>query len=145
MTQDFATRFQTCFHQTYTDCYRRLPSEADRLTPQTVAILSHLAKMGPATVQELATHFNRAQSTVTQIIDRLQQGELVARMPDERDRRRVFIWLTDHGKQRMREATTPLDPDLIADMSGRLSETEQVTLLTLFEKLTQEATQGEKP
>lgn len=140
MTHNFSDRFQLCFHQIYTDCYRRLPSETDRLTPQTVAILSHLAQMGPATVQELATHFGRAQSTVTQMIDRLQQGELIARMPDERDRRRVFIWLTDIGKQRLQAATTPLDPSLIEAMADRLSLAEQETLLALFEKLTQ----GEK-
>lgn len=138
--RNFSDDFQACFHQIYMRCYRRIPSEVARLSPQTVAILSHLANIGPATVQELATHFGRAQSTTTQIIDGLQKAALVERMPDDRDRRRVFIWLTSEGQTRLSEATSPLDPALIAVMAKNLSAEERAVFLDLFNKLTQ----GEK-
>ncbi len=134
---DFSETFQTCFHQVYLQCYRRIRSEHDRLTPQTIAVLSHLTEMGPATVQELTQHFGRAQSSVTELVDRLQANGLVDRMADARDRRRVFIWLTPDGQTRLREATTPLDPARLAALAQRLSPEEQAEFLALFTKLTQ--------
>lgn len=132
----FSEGFQTCFHAVYMQCFRRLSSEAERITPQTLGVLAHLANIGPATVQELATHFERAQSTVTEIVDRLQSNGLVDRMPDERDRRRVFIWLTKQGQQKLQEATTPLDPARILALAENLTDEEQATFLALFTKLT---------
>ena len=134
---DFTDEFQTCFHATYMRCFRRIPSEADRLTPQTLAVLTHLADIGPATVRELSQHFNRAQSTVTELVDRLQNNGLIDRMPDQRDRRRVFIWLSDLGQTKLREAKTPLDPMLVETLAKTLTKTEQKTFLALFQKLTQ--------
>ncbi len=134
--QDFPTEFQSCFHAIYLRCFRRLSSESERITPQTLGVLAHLANIGPATVQELATHFGRAQSTVTEIVDRLQSNGLVDRMPDERDRRRIFIWLTKQGRAKLQEATTPLDPTRVSTLAENLTDDEQATFLALFTKLT---------
>lgn len=133
---EFSAAFQANFQTVFMRCHRRISTEAVRPTPQTMAALVHLSTIGPATVQELANHFGRAQSTVTEMVDRFQHNGLVARMPDERDRRRIFIWLTDEGKNRLQEAMTPLDPARIMKMADRLSEDEKTEFLRLFSKLT---------
>ena len=60
-------------------------------------MLQHLALSGPLTVGEAARHFSRAQSVVSEMVDRLVAPCLCERMRDERDRRRVLVWLTPAG------------------------------------------------
>jgi DNA-binding MarR family transcriptional regulator len=64
-------------------------------------VLRHLSGSGPLTVGELGIHLGIGRATATELVDRLEQKELVARMRDERDQRRVFVWLTKAGRHRL--------------------------------------------
>ena len=74
------------------------------LTPRTLEVLRHLARSGPLTVGEQAVHLGIGRATATELIDRLEAKGLVARMRDERDHRRVFVWLTEEGRRRLAAA-----------------------------------------
>src|SRR6266545_526020 len=65
-----------------------------RPTPESLGVLTHLAASGPLTVTEAARHMRRAQSVMSDIVTRLERRGLLERMRDERDRRRVLVWLT---------------------------------------------------
>lgn len=69
-----------------------------RPSPETLAVLQHLARTGPLTVSEAARHFGRALSAVSELVDRIEANGWIARSPDGRDRRRVLLWLTDAGE-----------------------------------------------
>lgn len=71
------------------------------LTPRMLEVLRHLADSGPLTVGEQSAHLGIGRATATELIDRLEGKGLVARMRDERDHRRVFVWLTDEGRRRL--------------------------------------------
>jgi DNA-binding MarR family transcriptional regulator len=81
--------------------YLRLHARRDkperRAPSQSRAVMQHLAMSGPLTVGEAARHFSRAQSVVSELVDRLEAEGLCERMRDQRDRRRVLVWLTPAG------------------------------------------------
>ncbi len=84
------------------------------------AVMQHLAFAGPLTVGEAARHFARAQSVVSEIVDRLEAAGLVERMRDERDRRRVLVWLTPAGLDALERDRRVLEPELVQAAMQRL-------------------------
>jgi DNA-binding MarR family transcriptional regulator len=62
---------------------------------------------------------------MTELVDRLEERGLVSRMTDERDRRRVFVWLTDLGLQTAERSLQVLDPDLVLTAVRHLSPGER--------------------
>jgi DNA-binding MarR family transcriptional regulator len=81
------------------------------VTPRMLGVLWHLAESGPLTVGEQAEHLGLSKPTVSELVDRLESKGLVARMRDDRDRRRVFVWLTAGGQARVRKHPQVLGPD----------------------------------
>lgn len=79
------------------------PVDGSGLTPRTLEVLRHLAGSGPLTVGEQAVHLGIGRATATELIDRLEAKGLVARLRDERDHLRVFVWLTEEGRRRLAE------------------------------------------
>jgi DNA-binding MarR family transcriptional regulator len=79
----------------------RRPIDGLGLTPRMLEVLRHLAGSGPLTVGELAAHLGISRATATELVDRLEAKAIVGRMRDERDQRRVFVWLTNEGRTRL--------------------------------------------
>src|SRR5579864_7156301 len=96
-----AEEFCDLFPAVYLHFCKR-PRRDRRLTPQMAAVLSHLSLSGPLTVGEMAVHFDRAQSVVSEIVDGLVTKGLLARVRDQRDRRRTLVWLSDAAHEAMR-------------------------------------------
>jgi DNA-binding MarR family transcriptional regulator len=69
------------------------------ITPRMLAYLRHLVASGPLTVGEQARHLGIGRATATEVVDRLEAKGLVERMRDDRDQRRVFVWLTERGRE----------------------------------------------
>ncbi|MHB1473823.1 MAG: MarR family winged helix-turn-helix transcriptional regulator [Dermatophilaceae bacterium] len=57
---------------------------------------------GPLTVGEATAHLSRAQSVVSEIVDRLEARGLLERETDPADRRRTLVWLTKSGHEILR-------------------------------------------
>src|SRR5262249_2958350 len=93
---DDADEFAELFPAIYLRFHRRDDKQPD-LTAASRAVLTHLSLSGPVTVGEAAAHLGRAQSVVSEIFDQLEEKQLVERMTDPDDRRRVQVWLTDRG------------------------------------------------
>lgn len=97
---DAAREFIGLFGSTFLLYHRRAPKRS-LWTPQGWAVLQHLEMAGPLTVTEAAKHMNRAQSVMSEIVDGLERKGLLARMRDQRDRRRTLVWLTDEARAAM--------------------------------------------
>ncbi|MGA3184590.1 MAG: MarR family winged helix-turn-helix transcriptional regulator [Candidatus Dormibacteria bacterium] len=69
------------------------------VTPRMLSYLRHLAAAGPLTVGEQASHLGISYATATEVVNRLEAKGLVERMKDDGDQRRVFVWLTDRGRE----------------------------------------------
>src|SRR6185436_19052104 len=83
-----AREFAQLFPAFYLRFHRRT-GKRGVLTAQSAAVLSHLMLTGPLTVTEAARHMNRAQSVMSEIVNGLERKGLLARMVDERDRRKT--------------------------------------------------------
>jgi DNA-binding MarR family transcriptional regulator len=118
----------------YPAVYRRFhvsrrPIDGSDLTPRMLGVLQHLAIGGPLTLGELATHLSLSKATATELVNRVQQRGLVDRMRDERDQRRVYVWLTEHGRQRANShARVRADDELLAAV-GRMTPADRESLI----------------
>jgi DNA-binding MarR family transcriptional regulator len=128
---DHAAAFCDLFPALYLRFCRRHErgSPRTRLTPQQDAVLHHLAMSGPLTVGEMARHFARAQSVVSEIVGGLQSKALLERMRDERDRRRTLVWLTDEAREVLARRSQVLDPERVRTAMGTLPAAQRDTLL----------------
>jgi DNA-binding MarR family transcriptional regulator len=119
----------------YPAVYRRFhvshqPMPGTDVTPRMLGVLHHLAAAGPLTLGELVLHLSLSKAATTELVDRLEARGLVARMHDDRDRRRVFIWLTDDGRARVATHPRVLEDELLAQALARMSAEDRTALVT---------------
>jgi DNA-binding MarR family transcriptional regulator len=94
-----------------------------------LGVLQHLAAAGPLTLSELVLHLSLSKAATTELVDRLEHKALVARMHDDRDRRRVFIWLTDSGRERAGEHPRVLEDELLVAALARMAPDDRQALI----------------
>jgi len=115
----------------YGEMWRRFQTpprsiEGSDVTPRMLGLLRHLERAGPLTVGEQARHLGIGRAAASELIDRLEGKGLVARMRDERDQRRVFVWLTDEGTRRVASlAGSVLDPPFLQAVAAIAPEQRQ--------------------
>ncbi|HEX7492018.1 MAG TPA: MarR family winged helix-turn-helix transcriptional regulator [Candidatus Limnocylindrales bacterium] len=105
------------------------------VTRRALEVLQHLAAGGPLTVGEQAEHLGLRRNSVSELLQRLEAKGLVARIRDERDERRVLVWLTDAGRDVVSRVGQVLAPDLIAQVMATLSPEERATVVRGVELL----------
>jgi DNA-binding MarR family transcriptional regulator len=98
-------------------------------------VLQHLQASGPLTVGEQAEHLGLRRNSVSELLQRLEAKGLVARIRDERDERRVLVWLTDAGRDVVSRIGQVLAPDLIAQTMAALSPEERAIVVRGIELL----------
>lgn len=126
---DDAAAFCELFPAVYLRFCRQRGAGETRLTPQMDGVLHHLAMSGPLTVGEMARHFARAQSVVSEIVDGMEKKGLLERMRDARDRRRTLVWLTDEARQVLVRRQQVLDPARVAQAMRRMPDAKRTTLI----------------
>jgi len=85
------------------------------VTRRALEVLVHLSVGGPLTVGEQAEHMGLRRNSASELLARLEAKGLVARIRDERDERRVLVWLTDAGRDVVSRVGQVLAPDLLAE------------------------------
>jgi DNA-binding MarR family transcriptional regulator len=68
-------------------------------------VLAHLATAGESTIGQVHRAFGHKRSTLTSILDRLENRHLIARTSDARDRRTFVVSLTTKGRAAARRVT----------------------------------------
>jgi DNA-binding MarR family transcriptional regulator len=91
------------------------------ITRRALEVLQHLSASGPLTVGEQAAHLGLRRNSVSELLQRLEAKGLVARIRDERDERRVLVWLTEAGRDVVSRVGQVLAPDLIAQVMATQS------------------------
>lgn len=86
------------------DLHSRLLLKNYGLTSPQLAALRAIARLQPMTVGDIARSIHLGQATVTGILSRLEKRGLVVRSRGDRDRRSVFVGLSDAGAQLVRAA-----------------------------------------
>lgn len=106
---DEARQFIRLFSDVYLLLHRVGEPCQVHLTPQSRALLLHLAWSGPLTISELVQHTGRAQSVVSEVVAGLVRSSFLSRVRDPRDRRRTLIWLTPLAHDWLEQESEPLD------------------------------------
>ncbi|GAA2365474.1 MarR family transcriptional regulator [Dactylosporangium salmoneum] len=106
------------------------------LPPSELNALANLGERpgGASTVSELATAIGGRPTTLTGILDRLQQRGLLAREPHPRDRRTVIVRLTPDGvdaAERVLAAMRELERRALADLPPDAADSAAAVLRAL--------------
>lgn len=130
--------------QLFPAMYRRFrvrgqPLTGSDVTPRMLALLHHLASSGPLTLGEVVEHIRLSKATVTELVNRIEERGLVERMRDERDRRRVFVWLTPEGQRRTRQHPRVLEESLLERALARMRPADRDALVKGMRALLEEA------
>jgi len=133
--REASEEFSRCYGEIYMRFYRRVPVGEYVPTPETLAVLRHLTDTGPLTVTEAARHFERSQSAMSEILDRMEGRKLLERYRDTRDRRRVLVWLTPHGQAVLRDHVHPLSVEALAEALAGLGPGQRDALLAGMQAL----------
>jgi DNA-binding MarR family transcriptional regulator len=105
------------------------------LTPSQYNILRILRGEGkPLPILEIASRTITVVPGITGLIDRLEQAGFVNRLRCDKDRRVIYVVLTDHGMTTLAALDEPLN-DLHHKLLGHLSQAELKELIRLLEKL----------
>ncbi len=115
--------------------FARLLREFGLSSPTQYNILRILRGEGkPLPILEIASRTITVVPGITGLIDRLEQAGFVSRLRCEKDRRVIYVMLTDHGAKTLADLDEPLLA-LHRDLMGHLSRGDLKDLVRLLEKL----------
>jgi DNA-binding MarR family transcriptional regulator len=108
-------------------------------------LLSYLRSYAPAQVSELARVFGQKPSTLTSMLDRLEEGHLIQRSRNPKDRRSYLVKLTRSGRRladRIQSIVEALEAELSRNVDRRqlqgfqavIDAVEHVTQITVREE-----------
>ena len=109
------------------------------LTVDQFAILRYLCTREMSTSSELADIFCVGKSSITAIVTRLTDKKLIKRLPDDKDRRVIYLALTDEGVKMCETMLERIQP-MLAGYLKHFDEREALKFIETFEKLAKEMT-----
>lgn len=112
---------------------KKLAAKYDVTGPQLICLLT-VRDLGPVTATTISKEIYVSPSTVVGILDRLEEKGLIQRQRDKKDRRRVYVSLTDEGTKLADHAPSPLQDRLAEGLNG-LPELEQVSIALALERV----------
>jgi DNA-binding MarR family transcriptional regulator len=104
------------------------------MTPSQLVALQFIHNKGEVTASQIAEAMHLTQPTVTTLLDRLEERQLIARSRRDDDRRRVRVALTERGRQQL--SSTP--QSLHEQFSARFRELpawEQSSILAALQRV----------
>jgi len=101
--------------------------------PQLITLMT-VEEQGPVTASAIAKYIHLSPSTVIGILDRLEAKGLIRRERDLKDRRLVWVSLTEKGKVLTENAPSPLQ-DSLAEAVNKLPDTELEMIVESLERI----------
>lgn len=142
-SREAAEAFLDAYKRTYDRFYRRIRPTEHQPGREALAVMRHLRLAGPVTVTEAALHFGRSQASASEIFSRMERRGLVAGVPDQRDRRRTLVWLTEEGQHALAGAENVLSISKLERALEQLTGADRAALVSVFERLLETAPQLE--
>lgn len=106
----------------------------DELTIEQFQTIRYIRGQGRCTSSELADIFCVGKSSITAITTRLFDKSLIARMPDDKDRRVTYLSLTEQGERLSNEIEDKIE-QLLSSLIGNFDAAEAFQFIETFEKL----------
>jgi DNA-binding MarR family transcriptional regulator len=115
-------------------CEDRVFSEYDLTTEQHTVLMAIKNINGSVRITDIARWLDRSVNSVSMIIDRMVKAGLVRRARDRKDRRTVFVTLTNKAEEAYGPATIA-GWELIQEILSPLSNEDKRALIRLLEKI----------
>ncbi len=116
------------------DLHSKHLNKTSGLTSPQLLIMQEIAKISGINSGQVAKNINLSAATVTNILDRLESKNLISRVRDTKDKRKVGLYLTEGGEALLLKAPQPLQEHFIKNFDN-LAEWEQSQLLSSIERL----------
>ena len=104
------------------------------ITTEQWRVLVCIKSRGPLRPVDLASMLERSPNSMSMIIDRMVKAGLVRRTRDRKDRRAVFVSMTDKGKEAV-EPAAPAGWEFIHKLLSPLSCDDQRALASMLETI----------
>lgn len=111
---------------------KRLAKETG-LTPSQLILLQTVEELAEPSIGRIAKSVNLTQATVTSLVERLEKRDLVARRRGHKDRRIVYVDLTDGGADLLEQAPKILQ-DRLQDRFHNLKDWEKSFLIAALDR-----------
>jgi DNA-binding MarR family transcriptional regulator len=115
-------------------CEDRVFAEHEITTEQHAVLMAVKHIDGPVRPTDVARWLDRSVNSVSMIIDRMVKAGLVKRVRDRKDRRTVFLTMTDKAEKAYVRASLA-GWELIQEILSPLSDKDKRTLIKLLETL----------
>jgi MarR family 2-MHQ and catechol resistance regulon transcriptional repressor len=102
------------------------------LTTEQFGVLTSIKSRGPLRPSDLAWILERSPNSVSMLVDRMVKAGLVRRTRDRKDRRTVFVSITDKGERAVKPAA-PAGWEFIHKILSPLSYNDQRALASTLE------------
>ncbi|BCL73836.1 MarR family transcriptional regulator (plasmid) [Vibrio nigripulchritudo] len=112
---------------------KKLSKESGLTGPQLIIMLA-VRELGDVTLRELSNFTNMSQATASTILDRLEKQDIIKRVRNPTDKRKVHACLTSRGARILVQSPTPLQQSFI-DKFQQLEEWEQSLMLSSLQRL----------
>ena len=109
------------------------------ITTEQWRVLACIKSRGPLRPVEIASLLERAPNSMSMLVDRMVKAGLVRRTRDRKDRRAVFVSMTDKGKEAV-EPAVPAGWEFINKLLSALSHDDQLALADMLETIKCELT-----
>ena len=86
-------------------------------------------------MNELAERILYSKSSFTRVVDRMEEAGLVRRVRPENDRRSIFVFLTDEGRDTMEHARRHHRHGIEQHFARHLADSDVKALVRAFEKI----------
>ncbi len=104
------------------------------LTPSQLVVLQIIARTGEAGAGQIADAARLSHATVTALLDKLENAQMIHRRRGDEDRRRIQVVLTDTGKQALAETPDALQSRFAARFR-KLADWEQASIVAILERV----------
>ncbi len=108
--------------------------QANGLNPTEFAVLELLYHKGDQPLQQIGAKILLASGSITYVVDKLEQKELLKRVACPKDRRVIFAQISDKGRQLIQDIF-PEHARLIDQLMSSLTDAEKTEAIQLLKKL----------
>ena len=126
------------------DIHSRQLSKQYGLTGPQLIVISEIGQYGSMTIGELARRISLSQATVTTILDRLELKQLATRVRDDRDKRRVYVTITEKAREILDSHPNFLQETFVRRFNA-LEEWEQTLILSSIQRISSMMNTSELP
>jgi len=102
------------------------------LTTEQFGVLASIKSRGPLRPSDLASILERSPNSMSMLVDRMVKAGLVKRVRDRKDRRTVFVSMTDKGEKAV-EPAIPAGWEFIHKILSPLSYNDQRAFVSMLE------------